>query len=76
MFMYEFGMIMFCMNGLHTAYLNMMVIFPIEDAYMGVLYGKAYVENGYQKHIYVSNEIGWCAHNIDTAYSRLNNEQF
>ena len=42
MSMYEFGMIMFCMNGLHTAYLNMLWSpFSIGDAYMGVLYGKA-----------------------------------
>ena len=58
MFMYEFGMIMFCMNGLHTTYLNMLwSSFSIGDAYMGVLYGKAYVENGHHKHICFS-EIG------------------
>ena len=41
----------FPMNGLHTAYLNMLwSSSSIGDAYMGVMYSNAYVENGHPKH--------------------------
>ena len=41
-------------NGLHTAYFNMLwSSFSIGDAYMGVMYGKAYVENGHHNEMFI-----------------------